>query len=110
MLPMELMQDESEEMGILDDQESRFFTCHVCGDNWLSVRDVEEGKCKVTFIHQMGLLPLLKRVAHLTTPIVINEDTVEAWDYFLGDSEVDEEKWRDHLCSRRHVLKSICSN
>ena len=110
MLPMELMHDETEEMGILDEEESRFFTCHVCGDNWLSVRNVDAGDCKITFVHQMGFHPLLKRVAHMATPVIMNADTVERWDYFFGDTEVDEDNWRDHLVSRRRILRSICSN
>ena len=110
MLPMELQPDDAEEMDLLDEQEARFFTCHVCGDNWLSVRQVESGDCRITFVHQMGLQPTLKRVAHLATPVVINESTVEQWDYFWGDDEVEEEEWMEHLGERRRILKSICSN
>jgi hypothetical protein len=40
----------------------------------------------------------------------MREDTVEHWNYFFGDTEVDEGKWRNHLVSRRRILKSICSN
>ena len=110
MLPMELQPDDTEEMDLLDDQEARFFTCHVCGDNWLSVRQVESGDCRITFVHQMGLQPTLKRIAHLSTPVVMNEGTVERWDYFCGDDEVAEEEWMDTLDERRRILKSICSN
>ncbi|HLT48211.1 MAG TPA: hypothetical protein VK002_13335 [Rubricoccaceae bacterium] len=110
MLPMELQPDDAEEMDLLDEQEARFFTCHVCGDNWLSVRQVEAGDCRITFVHQMGLQPTLKRIAHLSTPVVVNEDTVEHWDYFCGDDEVDEDEWMDRLGERRRILKSICSN
>jgi len=111
---MELEADESEgiDLDLLsnDEQEARFFTCHVCGDNWLSVRRVESGDCRITFVHQMGLQPLLKRTAHMTTSIVLNEDTVEHWEYYLGDDEVGEGRWRDTLDERRRVLRSICSN
>ncbi|WP_412067864.1 hypothetical protein [Rubrivirga sp. IMCC43871] len=111
MLPMELDADESDDLGLLtDEQEARFFTCHVCGDNWLTVRRVEEGDCKITFVHQMGLQPLLKRTAHMSTPVLLSEDTVEHWDYYLGDDEVGEGRWRDTLDERRRVLRSICSN
>ena len=110
MLPMELQPEDTEEMDLLDEQEARFFTCHVCGDNWLSVRQVEAGDCRVTFVHQMGLQPTLKRIAHLSTPVVINDSTVEHWDYFYGDDEVDEAEWMDQLGERRRILKSICSN
>jgi hypothetical protein len=110
MLPMELQPDEAEEMELHDDQEARFFTCHVCGDNWLSVRQVEAGDCRITFVHQMGLQPTLKRIAHMATPVVLNESAVDRWDYFCGDDEVDEDEWMDRLGERRRILKSICSN
>ncbi len=110
MLPMDIEPDEAEEMDLSDDQEARFYTCHVCGDNWLTVRRTEEGACKITFVHQMGLQPLLKRTAVMTTPIVLSEQTVDHWDYFLGEDEVDEDDWRDRLDERRRVLRSICSN
>ena len=114
MLPMELEPDEADAADLIsaltEDHEARFFTCHVCGDNWLTVRRVENGDCKITFVHQMGLQPLLKRTAHMTTPVVLNEDTVEQWEYYLGDDEVAEHRWRDTLEGRRKVLRSICSN
>lgn len=113
MLPMELDADESDELDeglAFDDQEARFYTCHVCGDNWLSVRRVEHGDCRVTFVHQMGLQPLLKRTATLSTPVLMTEDAVERWDYFLGEDAVPEQKWRATLSRRREVLRSICSN
>ncbi|WP_420454389.1 hypothetical protein [Rubrivirga sp.] len=111
MLPMDLEADESDELDFMtDEHEARFFTCHVCGDNWLSVRRVEAGDCRITFVHQMGLQPLLKRTATMTTSIVLNEDTVDRWDYFLGDAEVGEGRWRDTLDERRRVLRSICTN
>ena len=114
MLPMELEPDEADAADLLsalaEDHEARFFTCHVCGDNWLTVRRVENGDCKITFVHQMGLQPLLKRTAHMTTPVVLNEDTVEQWEYYLGDDEVAEHRWLDTLEGRRKVLRSICSN
>jgi hypothetical protein len=114
MLPMELEPDEPDTADLLgtltEEHEARFFTCHVCGDNWLTVRRVEDGDCKITFVHQMGLQPLLKRTAYMTTPVVLNEDTVEQWEYYLGDDEVAEGRWRDTLEGRRKVLRSICSN
>ena len=111
MLPMDPEADETDELDFMtDEHEARFFTCHVCGDNWLSVRRVEGGDCRITFVHQMGLQPLLKRTATMTTSVVLNEDTVDRWDYFLGDSEVGEGRWRDTLDERRRVLRSICTN
>lgn len=113
MVPMELDNDEpdEEEMILGGDQESRFFTCHVCGDNWLSVRITEsDGDTRITFVHQMGMQPTLKRIAQVSTPVVINDATVERWDYFLGDDAVEEEEWREVLDRRRFVLRSICTN
>lgn len=115
MVPVELEVGEVDEEDRLitppGEHESRFFSCHVCGDNWLSVKMVEDdGDCRVTFVHQMGIQPTLKRVAHVTTPIVISEDTVAHWDYYLGDDEVEAGEWRDHLDRRRSILKAICSN
>ncbi len=111
MLPMELDSDESEMLDLpVDDHEARFYTCHVCGDNWLTVRRVEDGDCRITFVHQMGLQPLLKRTAVMSTPVLLTEDTVERWDYFVGDDVVGEGDWRDTLDERRRVLRSICSN
>lgn len=93
------------------DTETRFFNCHVCGDNWLSIKQVDiEGQCQIVFIHQMGATPLLKRVAQMQTPVVVNEQTVATWEYFLDEAEISEENWRDQLEHRRKILKSICTN
>jgi hypothetical protein len=92
------------------EQESRFYSCHVCGDNWLAVKEQETEGCQVTFIHQMGMAPVLKRVAHMQTHIVINESTVENWKYYLDDEMIDETAWLAKLNDRRQVLKSVCSN
>ncbi len=93
------------------EQESRFYSCHVCGDNWLAVKEHEpEGSCQVTFIHQMGMAPVLKRVAHMQTHIVVTESTVDNWEYYLDDEVIDENAWLTKLSERRQVLKSVCSN
>ena len=93
------------------DEESRFYSCHVCGDNWLSIRRSDDrGKSNVTFIHQMGVEPVLRRVAHLQTEIVANERTVDHWEYYLDEDEVAESEWMDQLEDRRKVLRAICSN
>ena len=111
MAPVEIDEQTDEESMLLgDEQESRFFTCHVCGDNWLSVKQVESGDCQITFEHQMGMQPLLKRVAHMATPVVLNEHTIGEWNYFLGDDEVDENEWRNVLDERRLMLRAICTN
>jgi len=113
MVPMDVETEgmDEEELLLGGDQESRFFTCHVCGDNWLSVKMTEStGDTRITFVHQMGMQPTLKRVAQLNTPIVISEQTVEQWDYFVGDDTVAEDEWREVLDKRRFVLRSICTN
>ena len=112
MVPLEVDEEKDDEAFILGgDQESRFFTCHVCGDNWLSVKKVETGgSCEITFVHQMGMQPTLKRIAHMATPVVVNDSTVEAWSYYLGDDEVEETEWRAQLDQRRWVLRAICTN
>lgn len=120
MVPMEVdlpnmddddtSREELEEL-IGSDQESQFYTCQVCGDNWLSIKVEDKGgDCELTFIHQMGLQPVLKRVAHMTTQVVMNEDTVDHWEYYVGDEEAEEGEWMDKLEERRKMLKSVCCN
>lgn len=112
MIPMDVVVDatEVEEEITGDEQESRFYTCHVCGDNWLSVKETRKDDCKITFVHQMGMTPELKRIAHMETPIVIADTTINHWEYYLDDEEIAEDAWHEKLTSRRKVLKSICSN
>lgn len=112
MLPVQFEEEmEQEEDLLAGEQESRFFTCHVCGDNWLSVKKTElGGDCRITFVHQMGMQPTLKRIAHMSTPVVLMPGTVEEWDYFLGDDEVEETEWRRQLDQRRTLLRAICTN
>lgn len=114
MIPMEVEHGfEEEDQNPLFDQEpeSRFYTCHVCGDNWLSVKETaSSGHCTITFVHQMGMAPVLKRIAHMQTEIVLKPKSVEDWTYFLDDQEIDQEVWFDKLADRRKTLKSICTN
>ena len=113
MIPMEVLGDRDFGKGVLNpaaQQDSRFYTCHVCGDNWLSVREVSRGDSRITFVHQMGMSPELKRIAYLEAPFTAQEVTVDHWEYYLGDEAVTEEAWHEKLVSRRKVLKSICSN
>lgn len=110
MLPMELDPEDNHELDLPEDHEASFFTCHVCGDNWLTVRRMESGDCKITFVHQMGLEPLLKRTALVAAPVLINESTVDSWEYFVGEKPVPEFAWHDELGERRRVLRSICTN
>ena len=110
MLPMQVEADEADAFDAHDPAEARFFTCHVCGDNWLSVRRPEGTGCRVTFVHQMGLQPLLKRVAVMSTASEMRESEVDSWHYFVGDDAVDEGDWRETLSRRRHVLRSVCTN
>ncbi len=94
-----------------DQEESRFYSCHVCGDNWLSIRKtLDEGDCRVTFIHQMGVQPVLRRVAHMEAEVVSNEEAVRHWEYYLDETEVEEGEWLGRLADRRKVLKAICTN
>ena len=46
----------------------------------------------------------------MATPVLMTEDTVEQWDYFMGDDEVGEGEWRGRLDERRKTLCSIASN
>ena len=115
MVPMELDEQEQdhhdEDFALDGEHEARFFTCHVCGDNWLSVKQTDlGGDCRITFVHQMGMEPTLKRVAHMATPVVLSDRTVDRWAYYLGEDEVEERKWRRLLNKRRRVLRSICTN
>ena len=109
MVPMEVSLEAEE---IEDpDADSKFYTCHVCGDNWLSVREDEDsGESRVTFVHQMGMSPVLKRIAHLQKHVVLKETTVEKWEYYFDDEEIEEKTWQDKLTNRRKILKSICTN
>ena len=113
MIPMDVVVDPGEEEegpSNESDQESRFYTCHVCGDNWLSVKETHADDCKITFVHQMGMSPELKRIAHMDTHIVLNDKTVDRWEYFLDDEMITEDDWNEKLTNRRKILKSICSN
>lgn len=112
LVPMEVMFEDSEHEELLgEEQESRFYTCHVCGDNWLSIKETSlGGDCTVTFIHQMGMSPVLKRIAHLQTPVLVNDDTVDHWEYFVDEEPVPEEDWHEALTDRRDLLKSVCVN
>ncbi len=105
------VEDEYEPHSLGSEYESQFYTCHICGDNWLSVKEVEpSGTCHVTFVHQMGTEPELKRVARMQSPVLLSADMVEKWTYYLDDQRIDEEVWHDKLEERRHVLKSTSVN
>ncbi len=101
---------ESTDPGREGHSETRFYTCRVCGDNWLSVRESYMGDHTVTFVHQMGMTPELKRVAHIEPPQASQSPSIDYWEYYLDDEEVSPEAWHDQLVTRRRVLKSICSN
>ena len=109
---VELRQDDADDLGDLlgERPETTFFTCHVCGDNWLTVKETEAGACTLTFVHQMGTDPQLRRVAQMATPVLLSADAVEDWAYFLGEDEIDEDVWRDQLDERRRILRAACSN
>ena len=91
--------------------DSTFYSCHVCGDNWLSVREDEtEGDTRVIFVHQMGMSPVLKRIAFLQRDDVLQDTTVDKWEYYFDDEEIEENTWQEKLLNRRKILKSICTN
>jgi hypothetical protein len=108
-----VFEDEEEEVEHLlgEEQESRFYSCQVCGDNWLSVKEkTADGQCTITFVHQMGTSPVLKRVAHMDNPVVVSDDHVEEWEYYKGDELVAEAEWQNILDDRRETLKATCVN
>lgn len=105
-----LEEDGAEDLPPPDEQESRFYSCHVCGDNWLSVRVSDGSDTRITFVHQMGMQPMLKRTAHVPMPFLGSDQAVERWDYFVGDDAVGEDEWRELLARRRFVLRSVCTN
>lgn len=111
--PMQVVFEEEEENRNLlgEEQDSRFYSCQVCGDNWLSVKEKSaDGKCTITFVHQMGTSPVLKRVARMTNSVVISDDNVEEWEYYKGDEPIDEKEWEETLSDRRDTLKATCMN
>lgn len=111
MMPMQVRFSDTESASKEQAPDSRFFTCHVCGDNWLSVKETaRDGAFTITFVHQMGTEPILKRVAHLEDEVLSTDDAVTAWDYFLDDEVIDQEVWFDKLSARRKILKSVCTN
>lgn len=115
MTPMDVDSsiEESDELHTLlnEKPESQFYTCPVCGDNWLSVKEVRDtGQCTFTFVHQMGIDPVLKRIAHTQGQLMVDVNAVREWKYYLDDKEIDQEIWFDKLFERRQILKSICSN
>lgn len=113
MVPMEVIVESDDDLQRLlgNDQESQFYSCHVCGDNWLSVKETESGGgFKITFVHQMGMAPTLKRIAYMHASLDEQELQGEDWEYFLDDQQVEEVSWRTKLINRRKILKSICSN
>lgn len=90
-------------------QDSEFVSCHVCGDNWLSIRELGLHRVRMTFLHQMGTSPLLKCVGHIIPGATFDDDD-EEWEFFVDDEVVDEDAWEGLLAERREVLRSVCSN
>lgn len=114
MIPMDVVVDKDEDEFDAnmrgEEQESRFYTCHVCGDNWLSVQEKSSDDCTITFVHQMGMSPELKRIAHMDAPLLLGDSAIDHWEYYLDDEEIEEDVWFEKLKNRRRVLKSVCSN
>jgi hypothetical protein len=110
MAPMEVSVDEEDSEEMIQG-DSTFYSCHVCGDNWLSVRENEDaGDSTVTFVHQMCMSPTLKRIAFLQRDDILQNATVDKWEYYFDDEEIEERKWQEKLRNRRRILKSICTN
>ena len=111
MVPLEVTVEEEAPNQKIDTRESRFYTCHVCGDNWLSVREEgDNGIHQITFIHQMGMDPVLKRVGQLQFLEDHKSERVKSWSFFMDDQKIDEDIWIEKLLNRRNILKNICSN
>ncbi|WP_022834616.1 hypothetical protein [Salisaeta longa] len=111
--PMQVvLDDEDDDLSLLGgEQESRFYSCQVCGDNWLSVKEkTTDGACTITFVHQMGTAPVLKRIAHMDNAIVVETDNVDEWEYYVDEERVDESDWREELSDRRDLLRATCTN
>ncbi len=112
VVPVELPPD-AEFLGQIGDDadEVHFYSCQVCGDNWLSVKRAPlGGACEIEFVHQMGMHPTLRRSALLSNTVVMSEASVDHWSYYYGDAELDEKDWRGRLARRRGVLKAVCTN
>lgn len=110
-MDVEVEFEDFDEADLHPNAESRFFSCHVCGDNWLTLKeDEDEGDTQIIFVHQMGMQPTLKRIAHMQSPILVSSKSVDYWEYFLGDEPVDKSVWHRKLKMRRRILRSICSN
>ena len=116
MVPMDVLGDDEESeanafaSGEEGHAETRFYTCHVCGDNWLSVKESYLGDHTITFVHQMGMTPELKRVARIEFPEASQAPSIDHWEYYLDDEEISPEAWHTKLGTRRRLLRSICSN
>lgn len=111
LIPVQVALEDEEDMGTGPDQESQFYTCQVCGDNWLTVKETDaRGGCQLTFVHQMGMQPVLKRTTHLDQQVVMTDAAIDGWEYFVDGETVAEDEWRSKLTNRRAILRSICSN
>lgn len=96
--------------GDFDEQESRFHTCQVCGDNWLTVEQVSEAEKTVTVVHQMGMSPALKRIGAIPAGENLLGTFLGTWEYFLDDEAVAEADWFSNLAERRRMLRSMSLN
>ena len=111
IIPVQVALEDEEDAVIGPEQESQFYTCQVCGDNWLSVQENDaRGGCQLTFVHQMGMQPVLKRTTHVDRQVVFAGASIDHWDYFVDGEAVAEDEWRLKLTNRRAILRSICSN
>lgn len=48
LVPMDVEEIEIDDEVLAHEPDARFYSCHVCGDNWLAVRTQNEGRATVT--------------------------------------------------------------
>lgn len=91
--------------------EKTLYVCILCNDSWTSTKHVEQdGTCIINFVHLETIEPVLSRVAYANNNIVINEDTIDKWAYFIGDDRVSKTEWLNLIRKRRKVIKAIITN
>lgn len=105
--PVEYLEMDDMETGI--GEESVFYTCFVCGDNWTSSKVTEED-AEIVFVHQIDWFPLLRREIQLPSVTLVNDVDDEDWDYYLGSKNIEQKKWFNVLKRRRDEIKASLVN
>jgi hypothetical protein len=90
-------------------EENAFFTCIVCGDNWTS-RKEKDGDVEISFVHQIDMVPALRRKTVVPDEAYIQQVDEEDWEYYLGTNEIRKEEWFEILEDRREEIKSALVN